>query len=350
MKIGTLERIRIREVWPGEESDFTPWLCQNIELINDAVGLELDPDKLQRETPVGRYRLDIFGSSGDDTVIIENQYGKTDHSHLGQLITYAATLEADVAVWICERPQPEHVQAINWLNESADTRFYLLKVELFTIDGSPPAPLLTVIVGPSEDLRAAGDVKRKLADEGRQAAGYWRRLLELGKQIPGFDWKNAGTQSDWMTKTAVSGQGVQYALSNRKSERLLELLAGRKDSENWNQQLVDHLYNATRQELADSFPEHRLERTQKIGTNQAKIVVHLSGASFDDDGIVNEDHARDHAEQMARFELIIDPHLDAAVAAADAAEQAEVKRAEIDHAEAEEAAEQRDALEPLPAS
>ena len=73
-------------------------------------------------------------------VIIENQLTKSDHDHLGKLITYLTAIEAKVAIWIVSDPRPEHVGAIGWLNESSPAAFYLLKLEAIKIGDSTPAP------------------------------------------------------------------------------------------------------------------------------------------------------------------------------------------------------------------
>jgi hypothetical protein len=75
---------------------------------------------------------------------------------------------AKTAVWIVSEPRPEHVSAVAWLNESTAASFYLLKLEAIRIGESPPAPLLTLIVGPSEEAREAGRAKQELA--GRHSA------------------------------------------------------------------------------------------------------------------------------------------------------------------------------------
>ena len=43
IEIGTLEQFPVRSVWPKEAGDFTPWLAENVELIGQALGMELDP-------------------------------------------------------------------------------------------------------------------------------------------------------------------------------------------------------------------------------------------------------------------------------------------------------------------
>ena len=39
--IGRLVRVDLREVWKHEARDFTQWLEQNIDLLNEATGLSL---------------------------------------------------------------------------------------------------------------------------------------------------------------------------------------------------------------------------------------------------------------------------------------------------------------------
>ena len=100
-----------------------------------------------------------------DPVVIENQLERTDHDHLGKLITYLTAVGARAAIWIASDPRPEHINAVSWLNESNAASFYLLKVEAVRIGDSEPAPLLTLIVGPSKEGREVGETKKELAEE-----------------------------------------------------------------------------------------------------------------------------------------------------------------------------------------
>ena len=102
--LGELRKIRVYEQWKREEQDFTPWLAkdENIGRLSDAIGLELQVEGI--EVPVGPYSADVLAKDASGNyVVIENQYGKTDHSHLGQILTYAATLGATAVVWIAEQ-------------------------------------------------------------------------------------------------------------------------------------------------------------------------------------------------------------------------------------------------------
>ena len=110
---------RIREIWPDEQRDFTPWLAQNLHTLNEALGLQLERPRC--EVPVGLYALDIFAvdALSGDAVAIENQIDDSDHSHLGQLLTYASGLGAQKAIWIASGFSPEHLRALDELNRTA---------------------------------------------------------------------------------------------------------------------------------------------------------------------------------------------------------------------------------------
>ena len=92
--MGRLEKVDLRKAWGTEDGDFTPWLAQeeNIALLGDAIGIDLEVEA--QEMRVGSFRADIVcrdkNSTDEHWIVIENQLYRTDHTHLGQLITYAA--------------------------------------------------------------------------------------------------------------------------------------------------------------------------------------------------------------------------------------------------------------------
>ena len=106
------------------------------------------------ETSAGDFSADIVARdlSTNRLVVIENQYGGTDHKHLGQLITYASVLGAGAVVWIAETLRPEHKSAMDFLNQNLKEglRLYAVEASAVRIDDSKPAFVLTVISMPSE--------------------------------------------------------------------------------------------------------------------------------------------------------------------------------------------------------
>jgi hypothetical protein len=160
--LGELRKIRVHEQWKHEEQDFTPWLGkdENISRLSDAIGLELQVEGF--EVPVGPYSADVLAKDASGNyVVIENQYGKTDHGHLGQILTYAATLGATAVVWIAEQFTDEHRKAIEWLNEhvSDELSLYAVEIELWRIDQSKPALRFNVLSQPTEISKQATALK-----------------------------------------------------------------------------------------------------------------------------------------------------------------------------------------------
>lgn len=158
--LGRLERVSPRDIWAHEATVFTPWLAldENLVLLGETLGMELELEAQEKE--VGPYRADIVCRDTADSswVLIENQLEATDHSHLGQVLTYAAGLNAVTVVWIAVRFTDEHRAALDWLNEiSGDSvQFFGLEVELWRIGESPPAPKFNVVAKPNEWTKGGG--------------------------------------------------------------------------------------------------------------------------------------------------------------------------------------------------
>ncbi|WP_459556418.1 DUF4268 domain-containing protein [Lacunimicrobium album] len=152
--LGRLEKVDLRTTWLSESSSFTPWLAQdtNIALLSDTIGIDLEVEA--QEKNVGPFRADILCKdlATETWVLIENQLERTDHSHLGQLITYASGLEAVTIVWIAARFTDEHRAALDWLNNhtTEGLNFFGLEVELWRIGNSLAAPKFNVVSSPND--------------------------------------------------------------------------------------------------------------------------------------------------------------------------------------------------------
>ena len=165
MEIARLRRLELRKVWPHEALDFTTWLEKNIDLLNENLPFDLQEETVRRELAAGAFSVDLVVEDADgNIVVIENQLEKSDHNHLGKVITYLSSLDAKTAIWIVGEPRPEHVSAVSWLNESGLAAFYLYKIEVVQIGDSAAAPVLTLIVGPSESADQIASVKQEKSD------------------------------------------------------------------------------------------------------------------------------------------------------------------------------------------
>ena len=186
-KLGVLKRLKLAAVWNHEERDFTPWLSsgENLEALSEALGLDLELERT--EVPVGPYWADMLcHDPSRGYVVIENQFGKTNHDHLGKLITYGATLGASVIVWVAETFTEEHRKAIEWLNDhvASDLEIYAVEPEVLTIDNSLPAIRFNVVSQPNEVVRSATAAKEfeSLTETRRLQLDFWtlfrQRLLD----------------------------------------------------------------------------------------------------------------------------------------------------------------------------
>jgi hypothetical protein len=151
--LGRLQKVDIKTVWQTEYNHFTPWLAkeENIAILGEE--LKIDLEVIEMEKSVGPFRADILckDTGTDKYVIIENQFGKTDHTHLGQIMTYASGLDAFSVIWIAESFTEEHRAALDWLNNITDQNieFFGIEIELFKIGESSPAPMFNMVSKPN---------------------------------------------------------------------------------------------------------------------------------------------------------------------------------------------------------
>jgi hypothetical protein len=183
--LGRLARVDLRDIWISEATDFTPWLArpENLTVLGETLGIDLELEAQERA--VGPFRADILCKDvgTDRWVLIENQLERTDHSHLGQLLTYASGLEAVTIVWVAARFTEEHRSTLDWLNRITDEsfRFFGLEVELWRIGDSPAAPKFNIVSKPNDWSQSVAQAARAIDDaelsETRIAQrAYWAAL------------------------------------------------------------------------------------------------------------------------------------------------------------------------------
>lgn len=239
--IGKLERVALREVWEHEAYDFTQWLQDNIDVLNTALDLNLV--NVDREQAAGSFSIDLVAEDeGGGTVIIENQLEKSNHDHLGKLITYLTGMGAKAAIWIVSDPRPEHVAAIAWLNESSSAAFYMVKVEAVRIGESPAAPLFTVIVGPSEETKDVGQTKKEIAERYGIRKRWWTMLVERSAKVNKLHAHITPGEYSWLgTSSGVRGLGLNYVVTQDECAAELYIDRGR-DHDDENKALFDQLF------------------------------------------------------------------------------------------------------------
>lgn len=235
-KLGRLARVgRIRDVWPDEARDFTPWLArpENLAVLSDALGLGEDGLEYEaEEASVGPFRADIvcrdITSPERRVVLIENQFGRSDHDHLGKLFTYASGLKANTVVLVGEEIREEHRQALTWMNSITDEdhRFFGREVELWRIGDSEPAPRFNVVVEPNEWARqvavAAGSSGAAASELKQGYVRYWEAFVDtLGAKTNSLH-PGKPKPKQWMTFRS-GRSGIYFAVGATQRDRYIRV-------------------------------------------------------------------------------------------------------------------------------
>jgi hypothetical protein len=213
-KLGRLEQVPVREAWADEARNFSPWLLGNADRLSEALNMDLDLK--QAEHPVGNFSLDLIGEDAvtGQRVIIENQLERSDHRHLGQLLTYAGGTEPAVVIWLAQSFRDEHIAALNWLNSStnSDIGFFAVQVDVFRIGNSDLAPQFTVVVQPNEwqrnlKQRSAAEIspKKLLYQE------FWQTVMDqIAETHPAWTNARKAPLQNWIA-FPTGLRGVHYS-------------------------------------------------------------------------------------------------------------------------------------------
>lgn len=225
--LGTLKEITdLRSIWPHEALNFTPWVAENVDLLADAVGLDITVD--ETESSVGDFNVDIYASETgtDRKIIIENQLEDTDHDHLGKLITYASGKGADVLIWVVKHAREEHKAAVEWLNNHTDDKigFFLCEIKLFQIGDSQIAPAFTVVERPNDWTKEI----RKTASANstqQQRLEYWQAFNDYAFSDANFSRifnKRKPTTDHWMD-FSIGSSACHIAVSQIQKRKAVDV-------------------------------------------------------------------------------------------------------------------------------
>ena len=232
--------IPIRKIFPKEDKDFTPWLSkqENLDHLGGVLGMDLELEKT--EARVGTFFLDILCKNKTDKsrVAIENQIEKTDHIHLGQLLTYGVGLGTSTMIWIAATFTEEHRQVLKWLNKNTDKRFrfFGVKVEAKQIDDSNPAIDFYIICKPVDWLEPGSRGANKknmgtLTPTQVLQESYWQGLkthmADEGSKLSGQDPRPKPTQ--WFN-IGCGGAGIRVKIHIAKSTARLEIYLNDKQT------------------------------------------------------------------------------------------------------------------------
>ncbi len=293
--IGRVERVELRAIWPHEAIDFTPWLANNIDLLNESLPFDIEPDSIEREAAAGGFSVDIVGNSSTNhgepgKVIIENQLEQTDHDHLGKLLTYLAAYQARAAIWIAGRARPEHAKAVQWLNDNGTIDAYLFQIEAIKIGDSSPAPLFTQIVGPSELSHQVKATRQADTVREEKMREYWSLLLPaVEKSCQPFNkWQGITMPNDsWVQVTISEASHTSWIIRTQKAKASVDLYVDGASADNNRSYL---------QEFKKRLPEDLLSVDHKPNRRAAKLTRDFRGGWSSDPGT-----QRQTAQELADF-------------------------------------------------
>lgn len=280
MKLGKIEDVALRNIWPNEARDFTPWLAEqdNLDFLGEIIGLNLvEPEQ---EVSVGSFSADIHCKIENDnrTVIIENQIESSNHDHLGKTIVYASGVDASVIVWIVKNARPEHVSAVEWLNDHTDSDigFFLLEIHAIKIGISEPAPQFKIIAQPNEymkSVKTGGDKELTRSQLGRYE--FWTQMntyieesgIRLAKRKPNYDhWYDfkLGSSKYHLTVNLLDGENkIRVALWISNDKKIFDSLYANKEA-------IESVYGST------------LEWDRKDLQKASWVADYIPGFSYDD--------------------------------------------------------------------
>lgn len=311
-ELGRLERVDLRDVWQTEAQDFTPWLARDENISILAETLNMDVEVEEQEKLVGPFRADILcrdTSSPDHEawVLIENQLERTDHTHLGQLLTYAAGLRTVTIVWVAQRFTDEHRAALDWLNEITDERyqFFGLEVELWQIGDSLAAPKFNIVSKPNEWSRKAGAAKSSTGPDSERGALYRRYWTEFSERLAKRNSPIVARQpqpQQWMDFAIGRSEFWLAAMLRRKEQRVSVYLSLSGDDAPAHFELLRQDQEAINAYLGRALQWRQLAKSCQL------LLIHPRETNLDDP----EDWAWQHewlAETLEKFDSALRPRI-----------------------------------------
>jgi hypothetical protein len=279
MEFGMIRPVPVREVWPGEATHFTPWLAGRLDVLGEKLGMELTLENT--EVSAGDFSADIVARdlSTNRTVIIENQYGRTDHSHLGQIITYASVLGADTVVWVAETIRQEHKAAIDFLNQhlKEGLQFYALEVSVIRIDDSKPAYTFNMVCEPvetavSQSSAEPNDLKQKYRN-------YFQSLIDELRDKYQFTNARVAQPQNWYTFSSENSRVFTYSTSFAQRGRVRAEIYLDSGDKVINENLFDALY--TEKEMFEATMGEALSWERLDNRRACRIALYRDGSIED---------------------------------------------------------------------
>lgn len=277
MDFGTIVEVPLKDMWAGEATHFTPWLAENLERVSSALGLELELEST--EASAGDFSADIVAKdvATNRRVIIENQYGSTDHRHLGQILTYSSVLNANIVIWIAEKIRPEHKAALDFLNLNLKESLQIFAVEahIIRIDDSKPAFELKVVCMPTEAVSVSVSTTAEATETQEKYRTYYQALLDELRNAHKFTNARAAQPQNWYTFSSENSKFYKYSTAFAQGGRVrVETYIDSGDKAK-NEAIFDFLYD--QKDAIGAAYGHDLEWEKLEAKRACRIAVYRDG-------------------------------------------------------------------------
>ena len=307
-----LTLVELSEVWETEPQHFTPWLAreENLTLLGKTLGIELELEA--QEINVGDFRADILCKNTVDGswVLIENQLEQTDHKHVGQLLTYAAGLDAATVVWIAKTFRRGHCAMLDWQNRITDERyrFFGIEIKVWQIENSAHAVQFEVVSSPNDWSRGVNQntqraANKQLSETQESQLRFWTGLGEY----------MADNGSSLNYPTSIAGRYILFSIGRINFSLMTWLAHTRNEIGIWlyvkgdNAEAHFRLLKEQQEEIHDEFGE-MLEWIELPGSNTKRICL----AKVDTDPLDENDWPHQYewfTAKLEKFDRVFRPRI-----------------------------------------
>ena len=298
-EINALEPVSLRQVWPDEARDFTPWLKDHLQMLGSKLNLALEVVATEVTLP-GAGRVDIMAEqvSTKARVVIENQLEVSDDSHCLRLLGYAANADANILVWVAQDFTDYHRGILSWLNESDNIAVYAVAVRAYRVADSIAADF-QLVVEPPQSQPGASSTSPKITMNSYYA-DFYRPVVAQLRRSGLLPVSRGGWRGRWRSfETGYPHVVYAAGLSEDKAWAFLEV------------------YGANNQHIYHALTQHRDEID--AGLNGESEWVHGEDQSWVglltpavlSDPMINLDAVGDWiAENLLRLQSVAQPYLD----------------------------------------
>lgn len=302
MELGTIQNVTLKALWPGEATHFTPWLALNLEILGSKLGMDLE--LVSTEVSAGDFSADIVARdlSTNMLVVIENQFGSTDHRQLGQLITYASVLDAGAVVWIAEEIRPEHKSAMDFLNQNLKETLslYAIEASAIRIDESKPAFVLTLVSMPIEPVSLPPIHPPPGYEIREKYRTYFQGLIDELREKYSFTNARAGQPQNWYAFASENSRVYRYSTSFARGSVRVEIYIDCGDKTR-NECIFDCLLQ--QKEKIEAAIGHELNWERLDNRRACRVALYRDG-DIDSDSETLSDIRRWTVENLLKFKSV----------------------------------------------